>query len=105
MILLHHISFAHFLKPNISTCYLFHFAGMAISFIKEIKDLTIPIVFVFHEGEISDYLKNESYRQRLHAVFELATKILFVSNYMKELVINMGCPPNKVDVWLLDRVK
>jgi colanic acid/amylovoran biosynthesis glycosyltransferase len=80
---------------------LVHFVGMAVSFLPILEKVQVPIVIVCHESETANHSKIKKYKAKLEILFDVATIVLCVSNYMKNIVIEAGCPASKVRVLYL----
>lgn len=80
-----------------------HFGTDALWILPAVKKLDLPFVVTFH-GYDAGFLKgpySRSYRHfvnRRHIVFERADKIIAVSNFMKNRLLELGCPPKKIVV-------
>lgn len=60
------------------------------------KELGLPLVVHFHgyDAHMLDVIEN--YRDRYLELFDYAKAIIVVSSYMREVVIKLGAPPEKV---------
>ncbi|GBU20889.1 hypothetical protein R80B4_00776 [Fibrobacteres bacterium R8-0-B4] len=62
------------------------------------KQLRLPLIVHFHGFDISVRAVIEEYKQKYLEMFKYADFIIAVSKYMKNALINLGCPSEKV-VW------
>lgn len=86
------------LKKEKIDCVLVEYGPTACSVLKIIKYLKLPLVVHFHgyDASVKNVLKQyaESYKE----IFSYASSIVAVSQNMKERLIGMGCPIDKITV-------
>ena len=60
------------------------------------KALNIPLVVTFHGFDITINRPDSAYQKLRPLLFEKATKVIAVSQYIKDQLIAHGCPPEKI---------
>ena len=73
-----------------------HFGPDALAAIPLSKRLNIPLVTTFHGFDITIDTPMNSYRKNRHHVFSYSTKIIAVSKFIEQKLIDKGCPKEKI---------
>lgn len=60
------------------------------------KALNIPLVVTFHGFDITINRPDSAYQKMRPLLFEKATKVIAVSQYIQDQLIAHGCPPEKI---------
>ena len=74
---------------------LAEYGPTAAESLDHIKQAKLPLIVHFHGFDASDKGTIQKYNQ-YKEVFEYANKVIAVSNKMKEVLLNLGCPEDKL---------
>lgn len=85
-----------YLKRNKIDCVLAEYGPTGVASLNVLKFLRIPLIVHFHGYDASQTDIINQYRKGYSRMFDYASKIIAVSNVMKESLINIGCPANKI---------
>jgi colanic acid/amylovoran biosynthesis glycosyltransferase len=88
--------FAKSLRKNKIDVVFAEYGPTGASLVNVCKSLKMPLVTIFHGRDASAYDVLEKYRQKYTDLFHYAGRILVVSGVMREKLIALGCPGNKV---------
>ena len=73
-----------------------HFGWMASEYLKNYHSGTTPLLVTFHGWDIMTVPRNlESMGDLRQQIFNKADKLIFVSNFLKNYAIKIGCPVKK----------
>lgn len=86
-----------FKSKRIDVVYI-DFGTHAVSILNVCKDLNIPIIVAFLGYDISVHSVVSQHKVAYKNVCEYAYKILIVSKHMKESLVKLGCPEQKI-IW------
>jgi len=75
-----------------------HFGYQGIKSIGLKKKLGIPMVCSFYGYDVFKLPKQEKYKKAYIKLFQNADKILALGPYMKNELISLGCPENKIEI-------
>ncbi|ADU31080.1 glycosyltransferase [Evansella cellulosilytica] len=84
-------------KENIKLLHV-RFGTTAIRLIKLLKEINIPTITSFHGYDVPDPEKKTPYHVQLKSLFQVGDCFTATSCYMKNKLIALGCPPNKIHV-------
>ncbi|MHC4620638.1 MAG: polysaccharide pyruvyl transferase family protein [Planctomycetota bacterium] len=73
-----------------------HFANSALEVLPLTRELGIPLLVTLHGSDVYRLGRLPGYMLRYHALFRHASRFLAVSSAIRNEVIRMGCPPEKV---------
>lgn len=73
-----------------------HFGSNGLNCIALSKALDIPLLTTFHGHDITTNRNRGNHESVLHKVFNGSDKIIAVSEFIKEKLIEHGCPENKI---------
>lgn len=90
----------HLARPDLELVII-HFKNMGTSFISQLCKVNVPLVLIVHGKDLLSDSKHAPYSKRLRRLFEKADKVLCVSKYIKDYVIECGCPEEKTEVFHL----
>ncbi len=84
-------------KDNNVKVVLAEYGPAGVELIKACQKANIPLVVHFHgfDAYRDDVLK--SYKERYKELFQIASKIIIVSNDMKSQLLALGCPKEKLE--------
>jgi colanic acid/amylovoran biosynthesis glycosyltransferase len=82
-------------KPDV---VLAEFAPNAMSVLPDCLERKIPVVAHFHGMDASRLMRHWSYRRALQHLFRDAAAVVCVSNPMRSVLVQAGCPPGKLRV-------
>tara|TARA_R110001599_G_scaffold262322_1_gene462813 strand:- start:13827 stop:14942 length:1116 start_codon:yes stop_codon:yes gene_type:complete len=87
----------NYLKQNTYDAVLAQYGPTAVSIMDACKNADIPLVVHFHgyDAYVQYYL--DKYQQGYKQLFETAASIIAVSTHMKEQLIKLGAPANKLN--------
>lgn len=93
----------HFLRDNNVDVVHAHFGSEAVSIWRQCRKLRIPLVVTLHGHDISAAPRTSGvqgwrYRRRLRLMFAYASRVVAVSDYIRDLAIERGAAPEKVKV-------
>jgi glycosyltransferase involved in cell wall biosynthesis len=80
-------------KPDV---VLAEFAPNALGAMRECRRRGIPLVVHFHGYDATSLMRNAAYRQALSDLFEHVAAVICVSRFMREVLLDAGCPPGKL---------
>lgn len=86
------------LRKEKVNCVLAEYGVTACESLKIIKYLKLPLVVYFHGFDASQKDTLLKYGEKYKEVFQYANKIVVVSHKMKQALINLHCPENKLVV-------
>lgn len=75
-----------------------HFGYHGVKFIGLKRVLKIPMVCSFYGDDAFSYPIRKGYVKKYNSLFHAADKILVLGPYMKNALVNLGCPENKLVV-------
>lgn len=84
------------LRQEKADCVLAEYGTTAADSLKVIKYLKLPLIVHFHGADASVKEVVEQYAEKYRSVFEYASKIIVVSKKMKEALLELGCPEEKL---------
>jgi colanic acid/amylovoran biosynthesis glycosyltransferase len=84
------------LMKNKINCVLAEFGPTAAECLKVVKSLKLPMVVHFHGYDISIYDIVDKYREMYKEVFDYAQSVIAVSREMKDELVSLGCPIEKI---------
>lgn len=80
-------------RPDVIHC---HFGIEALKLTDNFKDVSIPVVVTFHGYDATQFDHKESYKKKLRSTFGRPNIFpMFVSDYIKRRVANLGVPVEK----------
>lgn len=77
---------------------LAEFAPNGMAALEACRRHGIPLVVHFHGYDASSLLKQKNYVKKLPALFDQSVAIVAVSHKMRDVLINLGCPINKISI-------
>ena len=77
-------------------CVLAEYGTTAADSLKVIRHLNIPLIVHFHGYDASVKEVIQKYTEKYSSVFEYASKIIVVSKKMKEALLKLRCPEEKL---------
>ncbi len=86
------------LKKEKVDCVLAEYGTTAADSLKVIKHLKIPLIVHFHGYDASVKEVIEKYAEKYISVFKFAFKVIVVSKKMKEALLELGCPEEKLEL-------
>ncbi len=89
-------SFSDSLATNKPDCILAEYGPTAAASLKVIKQLNIPLVVHFHGYDATANWAITQYRKKYVDVFGYANAVIAVSKKMKQDLVNLGCPGEKI---------
>lgn len=90
--------FAKSLRTNKVDVLLAEYGTTGAELVNVCKRFKLPLVTIFHGFDASVYEVIEKYQGKYSELFLYSSKILAVSTVMKEKLISLGCPPDKVTI-------
>jgi glycosyltransferase involved in cell wall biosynthesis len=93
-----HRRFGQYLAELNPPVVLAHFGPVGINCLDQCRRLGLPLVVHFHGYDATGVLVTPRYRRDLAALFAYASKVVAVSNKMKEDLAGLACPPEKIAV-------
>ena len=72
------------------------FGTVATAIMNVCKQVNLPLIVHFHGFDISVKTVIENHIEKYKEMFEYATYIIAVSQYMKQKLISLGCPQRKI---------
>jgi colanic acid/amylovoran biosynthesis glycosyltransferase len=84
------------LKRENVACVLAEYAPTACDCLQVIKTLQLPLIVHFHGYDASVNTVLQNYHEKYLSVFKYAYTVIAVSKKMKEKLIEMGCPVEKI---------
>lgn len=74
-----------------------HFGTVGSEILDLCKELNMPLLVTFHGFDATSVPRRwPGYADKLHKLFQYADTIIAVSNFIREKLINLGCPPDKI---------
>src|SRR5690606_37368749 len=73
-----------------------HFGTNARAAIPLAHRLRLPLVLTYHGADISKTPRTRSERRRRANAFRAAARIIAVSDFIKQQLLDNGCPPGKI---------
>lgn len=86
------------LKREKVDCVLAEYGPTACAVLKVVKHLKLPLLIHFHGYDASTTAILQQYAELYKKVFAYATSVIAVSQKMKQSLIELGCPAEKIDV-------
>jgi len=86
------------LKAEKVDIILAEYGPTACATLNLVRNLKIPLIVHFHGYDASVYTIIEQYGEQYKNVFAYASAVIAVSNKMKEALIGLGCPMEKITV-------
>lgn len=80
-----------------------HFGPMGVIVAPIAKKLKIPLVVTFYGYDSSSLLKEEFWLKEYETLWSVLNNVTVLSNNMQEVLINIGCPENKISIIHLSR--
>jgi glycosyltransferase involved in cell wall biosynthesis len=93
-----HRRFGQYLAEMNLPVVLAHFGPVGINCLVQCRRLGLPLIVHFHGYDATGVLVTPRYRRDLKALFAYASKVVAVSNKMKEDLVGLACPPEKIAV-------
>jgi glycosyltransferase involved in cell wall biosynthesis len=84
-----------FINENTDVVFA-QFGHVGVGIMNVCKQLNIPLIIHFHGFDISIKTVIENFKEKYREMFEYATYIIAVSQYMKSTLTNLGCPQEKI---------
>jgi colanic acid/amylovoran biosynthesis glycosyltransferase len=75
-----------------------HFFWNAIWFFDYVRHFNIPIIVTAHGTDVNFAFANPEYRDRITNIFQKVNKVICVSHFIKNKLIELGCPKDKLVV-------
>ena len=76
----------------------FQFANIAVKMGKDIGKIKKKMCLIHHGTDLNIAVENKEYRLRLKEVWKKVDKIIFVSHFLKDVGVSLGCPESKAIV-------
>ena len=73
----------------------FQFASIAVNLGTDIHKIKKKFCVIHHGSDLNKAVEDKSYRKRLEKVWEEADKIIFISEFLKNVANEIGCPIDK----------
>lgn len=97
---IHHSGLFHTLLKGVEPdIFHIHFGTSALRFMKMLRRVSCPLVVSFYGKDVS--LFEKMYEQDPQSLFELwdrGARFIALSNYMKQRLIDIGCPEEKIRI-------
>lgn len=79
-----------------------HFGTVGCELLDLCRELNVRLIVTFHGFDATAVPKRwPGYSRKLHQLFKNSFKIIAVSAFIKQKLIELGCPPKKIDVLYL----
>lgn len=75
-----------------------HFGYHGIKSIQLKRHLKVPMICSFYGNDVYKKNKKNNYLKNLKQLFEKVDKVLVLGPYMRNTLIDMGCPENKIKI-------
>lgn len=75
-----------------------HFCNNGIKLMAASKVLNLPLVVVAHGCDITSWCRFPRYKRNLNKLFQTAKALVTNTPYMKDLLISLGCPVEKIHI-------
>lgn len=85
----------HEINTNDANMVCFQFGFIPERLGKDITKINKPFCIIHHGTDINQAVEDKTYHQRLKLVWEQADKIIFVSYFLMDVAIKLGCPKHK----------
>ncbi len=79
----------------------FQFASLPVLFGKEIEKIEKKCCVIHHGSDINLAVEHQTYRKRLKILWEKMDQIIFISHFLMETALSIGCPKEKATVMYL----
>jgi colanic acid/amylovoran biosynthesis glycosyltransferase len=89
-------AFARSLRKNKIDVIFAEYGLTGAALVKVCKLVKIPLITMFHGYDASVRSLITNYRIRYNELFRYSSKIIVVSKVMKERIVTLGCPPEKI---------
>jgi colanic acid/amylovoran biosynthesis glycosyltransferase len=90
--------FVHFCKKWEVDILHIHFGYHGIKSLRLKKKLKIPMVCSFYGDDVYSWTQKKWYRSKILGLFHEADVILVLGSYMKDYLMNLGCPEDKIRI-------
>lgn len=75
-----------------------HFGNAAWAYLKLKKKACVPMVSTFYGADISIYPRTQKWRNRYEELFREGEKFIALSYHMKNKMMKLGCPEEKIEI-------
>lgn len=79
----------------------FQFASLPVLFGEEIKKIEKKCCVIHHGSDVNLAVEHKVYRQRLQILWEQMDKVIFISQFLMDIALGLGCPKDKSIVMYL----
>ncbi|MGB5965971.1 MAG: glycosyltransferase family 4 protein [Sulfurimonadaceae bacterium] len=79
----------------------FQFASLPTLFGKEINKIEKKCCVIHHGSDVNLAVEHKAYRKRLKILWEKMDQIIFISHFLMETALGLGCPKEKSTVMFL----
>lgn len=83
------------IKPDL---IVFQFGFIPVLLEKELHKIKYPYIVIHHGTDVNRARKDIKYHKKLLNVWKHASKIIFISNFLKKVGLELGCPNKKMEV-------
>lgn len=79
----------------------FQFSFLAVAMGTDINKIKKKMCIIHHGTDINKAIEDKDYRLRLQRMWKSMNKIIFVSHFLKNIALSLGCPESKTIVHYL----
>src|SRR5690606_14489755 len=77
---------------------VFQFGFLPVLINKELPKIKQPFVVIHHGTDVNRARSDKKYRNNLVQVWKRASQVIFISNFLLERGLSLGCPKDKAIV-------